>query len=336
MSAWDHWDVQLSLDPVGPASLVTAWTVQPVAIGLAAVLAAAYAAGVRRIGRWPRSRTTVFALGLVLLLWTSCGPAEAYHSSLFWVWLTQTLVLWLVVPIVILFGHPLQLARAAGGPDGPVDRLLRSRPVQVVANPLIGPALVPILSFAVLFGPVPGWSITYPPVGWLLQLALLLVGAVMVLPLVGVDDDVNSLAVGLGLAIGSLELVIDALPGIVMRLHGSLVTTWFDHRQVFAWSPAPLKDQGTAGATLWVIAELIDLPFLVLVFRRWLRVDARDAANIDAVLEAERSARRAAPGPGPAPHSEAAGTRNAESGVERDAPWWLSDPAMQARLRRRE
>ena len=74
---------------------------------------------------------------------------------------------------------------------------------------------------------------------------------------------------------------------------------------------------------LWCVAEIIDLPFLFLVYRRWLRADARDAAQVDAVLEAERAARGATP--------------RAEPGVdaERDVPWWLSDPAMQERLRRR-
>ena len=60
------------------------------------------------------------------------------------------------------------------------------------------------------------------------------------------------------------------------------------------------------------MAEIIDLPFVVLVFRRWVRVDARDAAKVDAVLEAERSAR----------------------GAETDEPWWMSDPAMRDRLKR--
>ena len=68
---------------------------------------------------------------------------------------------------------------------------------------------------------------------------------------------------------------------------------------------------------LWCVAELLDLPFLVLVFRQWIRADANDAADIDAVLEAERAA------------------RGEESDDEsRDTPWWLSDPAMQERLRR--
>jgi hypothetical protein len=65
------------------------------------------------------------------------------------------------------------------------------------------------------------------------------------------------------------------------------------------------------------VAELLDLPFLILVFRQWLKADEKDAADIDAVLDAERAA------------------RGEESDDEtRDAPWWLSDPTMQDRLRR--
>ena len=80
---------------------------------------------------------------------------------------------------------------------------------------------------------------------------------------------------------------------------------------------------------------MIDLPFLVLVYRRWLRADARDAARVDAVLEAERAARRGLlrdDGQHDARSDDAA----AGPAADRDVPWWLSDPAMQRRLRDRE
>jgi putative membrane protein len=141
---------------------------------------------------------------------------------------------------------------------------------------------------------------------------LLAVGALMVLPLVGLEEYASSLAVGLSLAIGCFELVIDALPGIVLRLRTHLATGWFDHRALYSWSPNALHDQRVAAAVLWCVAEIIDLPFLYLVFRRWQRADARDAAQVDAVLEAERAAR----------------------GADQDQPWWLADPAMQERMRR--
>lgn len=303
------------------ASLLTQWTVQPVTIVVALALAAFYVGNLGRADRKPsRWRVCGFVVGLVLLVWASCGFLAVYATSLYWVWTTQTLTLWLVVPILVLSGHPVQLARA-GGHGRLVDGFLASRFSRVIANPLIGPGLVPVLSFALFFGPVAGWAIRWPAAGWALQLVLLMVGALMVLPLAGLAEDATSLAVGLGLLIGSFELVLDALPGVILRLKQTLATTWFDYRDVFSWSPEPLHDQRVAGAVLWCIAELIDLPFLLLVYRRWLRADARDAAEVDAVLEAERAARRSLTPDEPPPV------------VERDVPWWLSDPAMRDRVR---
>jgi cytochrome c oxidase assembly factor CtaG len=170
------------------------------------------------------------------------------------------------------------------------------------------------------FGPLPEWTARWIVAHWLVQLVLLIIGAFMVLPLVGLGDDASSLAVGLSLGIGCFELVLDALPGVVLRLRNGLVTGWFDHRTLHPWTPDALHDQRVAGAILWCIAEIIDLPFLVLVYRRWLRVDARDAAEVDAVLDAERAARQA--------------LRSAdEPAPDRDEPWWLSDPALRERYR---
>ncbi|WP_375484046.1 cytochrome c oxidase assembly protein [uncultured Jatrophihabitans sp.] len=335
--------MDLALDRPDVAGALTQWSVEPLAVVVVVVLAVSYAYGVRRLRRpWPRGRSATFAVGLLLFLWTTSGFPEVYAGSLFWAWTAQTLVLWLFVPIVVLFGHPLQLARAVGGPGSRLDRVLQSKPVRVVANPLIGPALVPALSFVLFFGPLPGWAIGSPPVGWLLHLALVLVGAVMVLPLVGFEDDISSLAVGLSLAIGSFELVIDALPGIVLRLNTHLSTSYFDHVDRHSWSPTPLHDQQLGGGILWTVAELIDLPFLFLVFRRWLRADARDAANIDAVLEAERASRRGfdtdtdadADAGARADTHDAGPWEDIDARTERDVPWWEGDPAMERRLRR--
>lgn len=325
------------LERPSPSGVLTQWTPQPVAIVVAVLLVAAYAVGLRRLGGrpWPAWRTSLFGLGVVLLVWAGCGFLQVYSDSLYWVWTSQTLILWLVVPILILSGHPVQLARATASGAGRrrIDRVLRSRACRVIANPLVGPALVPLLSFVLFFGPLPEWTVRSTAVDWLVQLGVLLVGALMVLPLAGLDEDASSLAVGLSLAIGSFELVIDALPGIILRLRNGLATDWFHHRDLQAWTPDALHDQRVAGAILWCIAEILDLPFLFLVFRRWLRADARDAARVDAVLDAERTARRALTEEPPTRDDDADGAPAPE--VERDAPWWLSDPAMQRRMRGR-
>jgi cytochrome c oxidase assembly factor CtaG len=254
----------------------------------------------------------VFVVGIVALIWATCGFAGAYLNDLFYVWTAQQLALLLVIPYLILAGGPLQLA------PRPVQSLLETRFVRTLANPLIGPALVPLLSVVLFFGPLPRWAIDVPAFGWIEQLVVVMIGCLIVLPLVGVGNIRSSLAVGLSLAIGSLELVVDALPGIALRLHRTLATSYFDSRVQHDWSPTPLRDQQIAGAVLWCVAELLDLPFLILVFRQWLKADAKDAADIDAVLDAERAA------------------RGEETDDEtRDTPWWLSDPSMQDRLRRR-
>jgi cytochrome c oxidase assembly factor CtaG len=295
-----------------PSALLSAWTVQPLAIVAALLLALWYARATRRSGtRLPRGAAIQFGIGLAMLVFATCGFAGAYLDDLFWVWTAQQLALLLVVPYLILAGRPLQLAGPA------VHRFLHTGFVRFFANPLIGPALVPLLSVALFFGPLPRWAIDVPPLGWAEQLVLVAIGALIVLPLVGTDQPRTSLAVGLALAIGSFELVLDAVPGVALRLHRTLSTSYFDARVAHPWSPAPLHDQQLAGGVLWCVAELLDLPFLIIVFYQWLKADERDAADIDAVLEAERAAR-------------------GEPDVDetRDVPWWISDPAMQRRLQR--
>lgn len=308
------------------SAMITAWTWQPVAVAAAVLLAVWYARSVRRLHQsgttWPPRRSAIFAVGLVALVWATCGFAGAYLDSLFWVWTAQQLGLLLVVPYVILAGGPLQLARAVSGERGLMARFLRSRVIRVLGNPLIGPALVPLLSVVLFFGPLPGWAIDVRPVGWVEQVVLVAIGAVIVLPLVGADTPRSSLAVGLSLAIGSIELVLDAVPGIALRLHRSVSTTYFDHRVLHSWTPGAVHDQQIAGSVLWCVAELLDLPFLILVFRQWLRADARDAADIDAVLEAERIA--------------SGREHDDDEHGPTDQPWWLSDPSMQNRLQRRD
>ena len=310
------------------AGLASHWSVQPLAIAGAVALAIWYARAVRvhrASGQtWPVGRIWLFATGIALFVWTTNGFPQAYGDSLFWIWTSQQLGLLLILPAIILGGGPLELARRLGGPQGRVQRFIDSRPIAALANPLIGPALIPLCSVVLFFGPVPGWAIDVPVAGWVLQLLVLAAGCLVVLRLVGLQSTPSSMAVGLALAIGSFELVLDAVPGIALRLHNSTSTTYFHHRIVHSWAQAPVHDQQLAGAILWCVAELVDLPFLVLVFRQWLRADARDAAEVDAVLEAERISR------GQVEREPAADVE-----PERDSPWWVSDPSMQNRLRRR-
>lgn len=113
-------------------------------------------------------------------------------------------------------------------------------------------------------------------------------------------------------------MVLDAVPGIVLRLQTKSVTTFFDFRASQPWAPSPLRDQQISGAILWGVAEILDVPFLILIFRRWVRADAREAAETDVMLDAAAS---------PAPEVRTAGAPDANSEL-----WWLTDPALRDRF----
>ena len=108
-----------------------------------------------------------------------------------------------------------------------------------------------------------------------------------------------------------------------------------------AWAPAALDDQHTAGGILWAMAEVLDLPFLVLAATRWMRADAVEARRIDAELDAESPAAAASPPPqrpadGTAVPAGIAEARTAPAHPDAplmSRPWWLDDPELRDRYR---
>ena len=289
---------QLAVTPLIPVTVVGA--------------AVWYASRVRQLNRagggWPRRHSAAFGAGLALVLWTGCGGLEAFASSVFWIWTAQLLILLLVAPVLVMAGQPLELARRCGSRR--IVALAGSRPVRFLASPFIGPAVIPVLSVVLFFGPLPGWTIEAPPVGWLVQLAVLALGSLIVLPLLDAQELRASLAVGLGLAIGFVELLLDAIPGIVLRLQTHLSSNFGEFRVHRLWSGSALHDQQNAGTVLWSVAELLDIPFMILLFIRWSRVDAREAATRDAELDAGHPA---------------------DTPPLADDPWWWADPELRRR-----
>jgi len=74
-----------------------------------------------------------------------------------------------------------------------------------------------------------------------------------------------------------------------LRLRTHLVATAYWTRAHQGHQLSALTDQQHAGAALWFIAEFADLPFLLIVVGRWIRVDQLDAVRIDRELDAAAS-----------------------------------------------
>jgi putative membrane protein len=310
-------------------ALVTEWRPDPLAWTVLLLLGACWLAARARGLRRPPGRDAVLLGGLLLGLWVTGGFLQARDGQLMWIWTVQQLLLLLVVPIVLLAGRPAELVPRLRGPASWLSRVAGSRAVRVASSPLLGPLYVPVLCGLLFFGGLGDWSLRSPVGGWLLHLFLLALGALIALPLVQGSVRTSSLAVGAALAVGGLELLVDAVPGIVLRLETHLTMAHFGAGRP-PWAPSWLADQQTAGAVLWTVAELLDLPFLALVVVQWMRADAREAREVDALLD-RREALAAAPG-------ASGGTSTAEPddapGPLTTAPWWLADPELRRRYPR--
>ncbi len=302
-----------------PGGALTSWTVDPVAIAVAAVAAIAYLAAVRRLrGRgepWPVGCSASFGLGLVVFVAVTLGWVGCYAHTLFWARTLQVTLLLIVIPVFLAFGRPLALARRSLPPVGArrLDAVWGSRPMAALANPILGPLGVPVLASLVVFTSLWETSLRHDAVCELLNVFLLVAGLLIALPVVGEGVDPSSLSVALALFVGFIELLLDAVPGIVLRVRGDLIAHSYYVGLHRPWGPSLLGDQRLGGAILWIVGEVIDLPFVGILFVRWIRADEREAARVDRELDRRASRTAAVREP------------DDELPAVRDVPWWEVD-----------
>lgn len=303
-------DVDSAFGSPTPASLLDAWRWQPAVLFIAVGTGAWYlVAQYRR--HWRRRRTAAFLAGVALFAWTGCGFFGVYSSSLLSVWVGRVPILLIAVPALLAAGQPVALSAA-------LRRAARSRPGRLLTHPLVGPAFVPLVAVAVAFTPLAGWSADSTAADVATEVALVLVGVLVAVPLAGTDVEGSSPAVGLTLAVGLLELFTANVPGYALRV-ATRPISYFTHRAPHVWSPTPLHDQRLAGAILWGFGAMLSLPFVATMFWHWVRADAREAAEVDVVLDAEQIAQ---------------GHDPETTMPDADRPWWLTAEG-QRRLRRR-
>ncbi|HSP37703.1 MAG TPA: cytochrome c oxidase assembly protein [Frankiaceae bacterium] len=312
--------------PLTAAQALTAWRADPVMLVFAVAVGMAYLAAVRRVrregGSWRRRRTVAFLAGLVVLLLATCSWIGVYAPVLLWVFTTQVLILLLIPPVLLAMGRPFELVPTVLGREVTGSQLLRR-----LDNPLIGPALLPLLTALLFFTPLLDAALGHAAVGSAVRVTLLFAGLVLAVPLVGGGVSRPSLAIAAAIFVGFLELLADAVPGIMLRLApaplSSVLTA--QHRP---WGPSPLIDQHLAGSTLWVVAEVVDLPFLAVLVLQWIRADAREAAAVDARLDAIEATSPPAgdsASPDSAAPDSAAPDRPAAEQPDRVRPWWETD-----------
>jgi putative membrane protein len=273
------------------------WFFDPVATVVAAVLAVAYAVGVavvrRRGQRWSGWLVAAFyGLGLGSFVVVNFGFLGALSHDLRWAFSTRTALLLFVIPALLALGRPVTLARKAlsAGGLGALDSVMASRVVKVLGNAVIAP-LVAVAIFSIFLTPFAGVLRLSDWGQGLITVVVPTIGLLLVLPLIEYSAHRSSFFVTVEFLLAFVELVIDAIPGILIRLNGHVL----DGLPAIAgahpfWWPSPIRDQQLSGDLLWFIAELADIPVLIILFVRWSRVDRREAKSYDELSDEEMDA----------------------------------------------
>lgn len=307
------------MPPLTGAALLTSWTPQPAVTVPALLLAAAYLLAVRRAPVVGRRSVASFLAGCGVLALVGASFLGVYQDTLFWVRALQNVLLLLVVPLLAALGRPVTVVLAAAPPA--VAARLRVVGRSAWARRLTFPAVVTVL----LVGPLPALYLTgaYPatlasPVAdAAARLVVLGCGFVYFWTRLQVDP-VPRPGSHLGsFAISLVEQVVDGVLGLVVWL-GPLIAAGHYVAVARGWGPDLRTDQVVGAGVLWIGGDVAGLPFLGVLFLRWVHDDERAARTAD--RELDEAAVVTAPG---------------EPAAAAPALWWESDPEMAARFRRR-
>lgn len=278
-------------------TFVTTWGLDAAGAVFVAVAGIAYAAGIilahRKGHHWPLwNIVTFYLLGLGCYAWVCFGFLGVYSIDLRWAFTTRIALLLFAVPVLISFGKPVGLAHAALGATSlrALDAFLDSRFMRLLGNAVFEPIFTLAL-FLVFLTPLAGTLRLSPDVQSGISIVIPVIGLLMVIPIMENLGEYSGFFITVEFMLSFAALVFDAIPGILLRLNGHVLDRVAPLAGIVpAWWPTTLHDQHLSGDFLWFLAEITDVPVLIVLFIRWSRVDRKDAQEVDNLSDEELEA----------------------------------------------
>lgn len=307
--------------PIDPGPLIWSALVQtgyldPTSATVLALVAGTYAWCYRRARGGARSvvpaHAACFGVGIALWAVATVSAIGSYAYFLFWMRALQVLLLLYVVPFFLAQGKPITVLCDALGRDG-VDRLLATRWARALVHPLT-------TSLAMLATP---WLLYLTPwytaalenewIGVLTRIVLVVIGFGYFYARLQADPVPRKYPQLISLLISVGETLGDGVLGLVIW-QGSLIAAAYYSALHRAWGPDQRLDQTIGAGVLWILGDVVGLPFVLLLMRALSRDERAYAVAVDAELDRTEVVDSEDPAP---------------SGL-----WWESDPQMRERFRR--
>ncbi len=272
-------------------------------------------------------------LGLGFLVIATMSWVGAYQAVLFYARAVQTVLLVLVVPLFLALGRPVTLAiTALPGAGARLHAVIRSLPMRIVTFPAITTLALVGVPFVMYFTSWYTAVFHSGAVRELTYLALMAPGFAFFWTLLRVDPVPKRYPYAVSMWITGAEVVGDAFFGIAVIADQNLLGASYYHALARPWGPSLATAQVIGGGALWILGDLVGLPFLAAQLMQLMREDESDAATIDAELDAREARqdadRQAAVATGPGEPGDAGPADAAGSSL-----WWEQDPRFTDRFK---
>ncbi len=318
------------------ARAFSSWQLDPWSLAAIVALGALYLTGAVRVRRrgepWPPGRIVAFCgLGLGFGVVATMSSVGVYQPVLFYMRSVQTILLLLVVPLFLALGRPLTLFIAVVPRVGPwLASAIGSRTARVLTFPVITTFVLVLTPFLVYFTPWYAAGFSSMLVGQLTHVAFMVPGFVFFWTLLRVDPVPKAYPYVVALWITAAEVIGDAVLGLAVIADTSLLAGPYYHALARPWGPSLATTQVLGGGVLWIVGDIVGLPFLAAQLIQMMREDESEAQVIDAELDAAQPVLAA---------TELAATERATTGLAPTAPgapmqpWWETDRRFADRFR---
>ncbi|MBL3746675.1 cytochrome c oxidase assembly protein, partial [Mycobacteroides abscessus subsp. massiliense] len=263
-----------------------------------------------------------FAIAIGCWALASMSFVGVYAHTLFWIRALQVVLLLLVVPFFLTLGRPVTITRHALPPRAldRFDRALSSTPARIVTHPLATSLAMLATPWLLYLTPWYTASLTNGVLGGATRIMLVSIGFSYFYARLQVDPVPRRYPQLISLLISVAETIGDGVLGLVLW-QGPLVASTYYLALHRSWGPDLRTDQTIGAGILWVLGDVLGLPFLLLLMRALSADDKAHAAQIDAELDRV----------GQSPSATA--TAPAENLVT-STLWWENDPQLRDRFGR--